>query len=122
MKKIFNWLGKKSQAQPTLGYLALRPVLGKGDTNDAVYNLFKLNNGGRLAERTVFLSACFLAAATLPVSAPVTATTLFVGGSIAVAAKTVGILAGKLTDLLVWDMNARVIPRREEAKAKKPQP
>ncbi|MBI1215811.1 MAG: hypothetical protein GC185_08340 [Alphaproteobacteria bacterium] len=122
MKKIFNWLGKKSSIQPTLGYVALRPFFGQSDPDDPLYNLFKLKNGGRIAERAVFLSACFLAVATLPMTLPVSVSTLALGGSVAVAGKTVGVLTGKLTDLLVWDMNSRVIPRREKKKQAQQQP
>ncbi|MEZ0226121.1 MAG: hypothetical protein ACAH83_16315 [Alphaproteobacteria bacterium] len=123
MKQLFNWLGKKSDAQPTLGYAVLRPVLGKRSSDDVLYNIFKLKNGGRLTERAIFLSAIFTAAAVLPLTAPVALSTVFLAGAAAVAGKTVGILAGKVTDFFVDDINHRVIPRREakRAAANKPQ-
>lgn len=119
MKEIFNWLGKRSDAQPTLGYAVLRPFLGKGEINQGVYNIFKLKNGGRMAERVIFLSTAFAAAAALPLAAPIAATTVFLGGAALVAGKTVGILAGKVADFFIEDINSRVIPRREEAKMAK---
>lgn len=124
MKQLFNWLGKKSDVQPTLGYALLRPVLGKRSSDDVLYNIFKLKNGGRLTERAIFLSAVFGAAAVLPLTAPVALSTVFLASAAAVAGKTVGILAGKVADFFIEDINHRVIPRREakKAAAKNPQP
>lgn len=121
MKQLFNWLAKKSKFQPTLGYAAMRPFLGDDSKweKNPLYNLFNFGNGGRIVERACFLSGCFLAAASLPLAAPVAAATIAGGGAILLGAKAVGVLAGKVTDFLVEDMNSRVIPRREEAAAAK---
>lgn len=122
MKELFNWLGKKSSIQPTLGYILGRPFLGPSNINRAIYNTANLDNGGRIVERGIFLSAVFTAATiALPAALPVAATAFVIGGA-AIAGKTLGVLAGKVTDWLVADVNMRVIPRREAAKAQKPQP
>ncbi len=115
IKQVFNWLAQKSDMQPTLGYIALRPFLGPSPVNEAIYNTARLRNGGRLVERTVFLASLFGAAAAVPAAAPMAATAFLVAGA-AIAGKTVGILAGKAADFLIWDINGRVIPRREAAK------
>lgn len=122
MKELFNWLGKKSDVQPTLGYALFRPVLGNSNVNEVLYNTFSLRNGGRLTERAIFLSTVFGAAAVLPLSAPLAVSTVFLLGASALAGKTAGIIAGKVTDWLVADVNLRVIPRREAQKAPQKQP
>lgn len=122
MKQLFNWLGRKSAAQPTLGYILGRPFLGPGEINRGIYNTANLDNGGRIVERGIFLSSVFAAAAVaLPAAMPVAATA-FVIGSAAVAGKAIGVLAGKVTDWLVADVNMRVIPRREAARNQPPKP
>lgn len=126
MKQIFNWLAKKSDAQPTLGYVLGRPFLGPSGVNEAIYNTARLKNGGRIVERGIFLASIFTAAAAaLPAAMPVAATAFLIGGA-AIAGKTVGVLAGKVADFLIEDINSRVIPRREQAreaaKAQKQQP
>jgi hypothetical protein len=125
MKQIFNWLAKKSDAQPTLGYLLGRPFLGPSSINEALYNTARLKNGGRIVERGIFLTSIFAAAAALPAAMPVAAAAFLIGGAV-IAGKTVGVLAGKVADFLIEDINSRVIPRREQAreaaKAQKQQP
>jgi hypothetical protein len=116
MKKLFNFLAARSEFQPTLGYAVLRPFMGGGEVNSALYNLFKLKNGGRITERAVFLGTAFAAAAALPLTAPVALSTVFLGAAALTAGKTVGILAGKVADFFIEDINSRVIPRREAAK------
>lgn len=115
MKQVFNWLAQKSDVQPTLGYIALRPFLGPSPVNDAIYNTARLKNGGRLVERGIFLASVFGAVAAMPAAVPVAASAFLVAG-VAIAGKTVGVLAGKVADHLIWDINSRVIPRREAAK------
>lgn len=114
IKQVFNWLAQKSDVQPTLGYVALRPFLGPSPANSALYNTAGLNNG-RLLERGIFLASVFGAVAALPAAMPVVATAGLIAGA-AIAGKTVGVLAGKVADFLIWDINGRVIPRREAAK------
>lgn len=116
MKQIFNFLAKKSVFQPTLGYVLLRPFSSAPPAHNSIFNVCKFTNGGRIAERAVFLSACFAAAAALPLAAPITASTVFLGTAAMIGAKTAGILAGKVTDFIVNDINSRVIPRREAKK------
>ncbi|MBW7910128.1 MAG: hypothetical protein H3C49_02475 [Alphaproteobacteria bacterium] len=121
MKKIFNWLAQKSAVQPTLGYVLGRPFLGPSDINRAIYNTANLKNGGRIVERGIFLASIFGAVAAVPAATPALATAFLVGGAV-IAGKTVGVLAGKVADFLIEDINSRVIPRREAAKAQKNQP
>lgn len=116
MKKLFNWLAQKSPVQPTLGYVLGRPFLGPSDINRAIYNTANLKNGGRMVERGIFLASIFGAVAAVPAAAPALATAFLVGGAV-IAGKTVGVLAGKVADFLIEDINSRVIPRREAAKA-----
>ncbi|MEZ0262538.1 MAG: hypothetical protein ACAH80_16155 [Alphaproteobacteria bacterium] len=100
MKKLFNFLAERSEFQPTLGYLALRPFMGGSAVNHGVYNLFKLKNGGRIAERAVFLGTAFAVAAAGP--------TVLMGAAALVAGKTAGIMAGKAADFFIWNMQPRV--------------
>lgn len=116
MKQIFNFLAKKSVFQPTLGYALLRPFSSEPPVNNSIFNMCKFTNGGRIVERAVFLSACFATAAALPLAAPLAASTVFLGTAAMIGAKTAGILAGKITDFIVSDINNRVIPRREAKK------
>lgn len=115
IKQVFNWLAQKSDVQPTLGYIALRPFLGPSPVNEALYNTARLKNGGRLVERGIFLASVFGAVAALPAAMPMVATAGLIAGA-AIAGKTVGVLAGKVADFVIWDINGRVIPRREAAK------
>lgn len=121
MKKLFNWLAQKSTAQPTLGYVLGRPFLGPSDVNRAIYNTANLKNGGRIVERGIFLVGIFGAVAAIPAATPALATAFLAGGAL-IAGKTVGVLAGKVADFLIEDINSRVIPRREAARAQKQQP
>ena len=105
-EKIFNFLAARSEFQPTLGYLALRPFMGGGKVNDAVYNVFKLKNGGRITERAVFLGTAFAAAAAL--TAPVTVSMVFLGAAALTAGKAVGLTAGKVADYFIWTLKSDV--------------
>jgi hypothetical protein len=108
MKKVFNFLAERSDFQPTLGYLALRPLMGGGKVNDGFYNLFKLKNGGRLTERAIFFGTAVAAATALPLTAPVTLSTVFLGAAALTAGKAVGITAGKVADFFIWNLNSHV--------------
>ena len=116
MKQLFNFLAKKSVFQPTLGYALLRPFSSEQPVHNSIFNMFKFTNGGRIAERAVFLSACFAAASALPLAAPIAVSTVFLGAAAMVGAKTAGVITGKITDFIVSDINNRVLPRREAKK------
>jgi hypothetical protein len=116
---LFNWLAKKSEFQPTLGYLAMRPVLGKLNGERTIYNVFNLNNAGRIKERAVFATGAALTISLLHIAGPAAPVVAIVGLTYS---KAFALVAGKMSSVFSNQMAHRVLPKMHKMKQAKQKP